>query len=89
MLRTSLLLFFNKHRGNLTPDEQQDVEHFVKSDDFHRILWNQITMGPMPKRIKLAETAEQREQHELNDIGGFLKRVSPYLKVNKNHLFQI
>ena len=79
MLRNSLLLFFKEYRGSLSSVEQTNVENTIKSDDFHRILWNQITMGPIPKRIKVTETAEQRVQHELNDIGGFLTRVIPLL----------
>ena len=75
MLRVSLLLFFNKHRGHLSPEEQKDVENFVKNDNFHGILRTQITMGPIPKRIKMEETAEQRAPHEYNMLYGFLASV--------------
>ena len=84
MIRRALVKFFNDHKADvdqnglplLTSHEQTDIEQFVKSNEFHFILRNQIVMNPIPKRLKKEETGDQRAPHETNFIRGCLTRVS-------------
>ena len=84
MIRRALVKFFIDHKADvdqnglslLTSQEQTDIENFVKSNEFHFILRNQIVMNPIPKRIKKQETAIRRAPHETNFIRGCLTRVS-------------
>ena len=78
MIRRALVKFFENHKAVLTNQEQTEIENFIKSNEFHFYLRNQIVMNPIPKRIKKQETATQRGPHETNYIRGCLIRVSIY-----------
>ena len=76
MLRRSLKDFFDKHKDdvdlNLTSKDKTELENWLKEKKFHLILRQQITMNPIPKRIKKGETKDERDRHE----GHFIKECS-------------
>ena len=81
MLRRSLKDFYDKHKTDLilTSTEKTELENWLKEDKFHSILRQQITMNPIPKRIKKGETEAQRVQHETHAIKECSERVSYFL----------
>ena len=72
--------FYEKHKNdndiNLTPAEQTDLENWLGENKFHSILRSQITMNPIPRRIKKGETATQRAPRETHCIKEASERVS-------------
>ena len=90
MLRRSMKDFYEKHKNdidiNLTPAEQADLESWLEDNKLHSILRSQITMNPIPKRIKKGETASVRGQHEVHYIRECSERVS--LVYGKTSLIQ-
>ena len=80
MIRRSLKDFFKKHKDdidlNLTPTEKAELETWLEENKLHSILRSQITMNPIPKRIKKGATAAARNQHEAHYIKECAERVS-------------
>ena len=76
MLRRSLKDFFDKHKDdvdlNLTSKDKIELENWLEENKFHLILRQQITMNPIPKRIKKGESNNERARHE----GHFIKECS-------------
>ena len=83
MIRRSMKYFYEKHKNdndiNLTPAEQAELENWLEENKFHSILRSQITMNPIPKRIKKGETASARYPHEAHFIRECSERVSQVL----------
>ena len=78
MLRRSLKDFYHKYKDNadLTSEEKIELEEWLKEDKLHSILRQQITMNPIPKRIKKGETKAQRHPHESHFNKDCFERVS-------------
>ena len=90
MLRRSLKDFFDKHKDlNLTSTEQIEIENWLMEDKFHLILRGQITMNPIPKRIKKGETAAQRNLHERHYIKECSERVSHLIQFKSQNYYGI
>ena len=81
MLRRSMKDFYQKHKDdidlNLTPTEKVELEAWLEENKLHSILRSQITMNPIPKRIKKGATATVRAPHEAHFIKECSERVSP------------
>ena len=82
MLRRSLKDFYGKHKNdadlNLTIREKCELENWLNEDKFHSILRQQITMNPIPKRIKKGETAAERNPHEAHSNKACSERVTAW-----------
>ena len=82
MLHRSLIYFYNQYKNDddlhLTEEEKKDIEDWLINEDkkFVSILRQQITMNPIPKRIKKGETAIQRHSHENESLQKCFYRVS-------------
>ena len=81
MLRRSMKDFYWKHKDdidlNLTSTEKAELEKWLDDNKLHSILRSQITMNPIPKRIKKVATAAVRNQHEAHYVKECSERVSP------------
>ena len=80
MLRVSLKSFYERHKNdadlNLTPTEKTEINIWLNEHNFHLILRKQITMNPIPKRIRTEETPARRNRHEAHSIMFFSEKVS-------------
>ena len=75
--------FYEKHKDdtdlNLTWIEKALLETWLEKNELHSILRSQITMNPIPKRIKKGATAAVRNQHEAHYVKECAERVSKLL----------
>ena len=80
MIRRSLKDFFNKYKDdidlNLSSVEKTHVNKWLETKEFHSILRQQITMNPIPKRIKQGISQSARINHEAHYIKECSERVS-------------
>ena len=80
MIRRSLKDFYKRHKDdtdlNLTLTEKAEIEKWLDENEFHSILRSQITMNPIPKRVKKGETESVRAPHEAHYIKEASERVS-------------
>ena len=81
MLRRSMKDFYEKHKDdiglNLTSTDKAELETWLEENKLHSILRSQVTMNPIPKRIKKGATAAVRNQHEAHYVKECAERVSP------------
>lgn len=88
MLRRSLKDFFDKHKDDtdlrLSRRQKRALEIWLDGNGFHSVLRQEITMNPIPKRIKKSETRAQRNLHEAHYIKECSERVS-FLAELVNH----
>ena len=80
MLRRSMKDFYQKHKDdtdlNLTSTEKAELETWLEENKLHSILRSQITMNPIPKRMKKGATAAIRAPHETHYVKECAERVS-------------
>ena len=71
--------FYEKHKDdidlNLTSTEKTELETWLDDNKLHSILRSQITMNPIPKRIKKGATAAVRAPNEAHFVKECAERV--------------